>query len=421
MRITTENGEKLIGQLKGYDADSLTILTNSTEHSIAYADMARLKRSLGGRSRYTKRALIGLGAGVVAGLVAASDVTKASNQFRTVTGVGLLGGASGLGYAVIRREKWERLDFPGQGAASGMPVIGVQSPDLSALENRMRITTENGEKLIGQLKRYDTDSLTILTDFTEQSIAYADMARLQKSLGIRSYSRDGARMGLVVGAGASIAVAAILREPGVGLAGIVFFTPMLSLGGIISGAAIRRERWKRLDIPDQGAVAIMPVIGVQPPDLLALENRIRIKAKNGKEFIGRMEGYDAYSLTILTDSTEISIAYADIVRLQRSLGVRSRLIAGTIIGLGAGALVGFRAASNVECNNESCVGEAIAATAMLLLGSGGGTLLGIIVGAAIRTERWERLHIPDQGAASITPIIGVHPTGRLALGVRISF
>ena len=421
MRITTENGEKLIGQLKGYDADSLTILTNSTEHSIAYADMARLKRSLGGRSRYTKRALIGLGAGVVAGLVAASDVTEASDQFRTVTGVGLLGGAGGLGYAVIRREKWERLDFPGQDAASGMPVIGVQSPDLSALENRMRITTENGEKLIGQLKRYDTDSLTILTDFTEQSIAYADMARLQKSLGIRSYSRDGARMGLVVGAGASIAVAAILREPGAAVVGIVFFTPMLSLGGIISGAAIRRERWKRLDIPDQGAVAIMPVIGVQPPGLSALENRIRIKAKNGEEFIGRMEGYDAYSLTILTDSTEISIAYADIVRLQRSLEIHSRLIAGTIIGLGAGALVGFRAASNVECNNESCVGEAIVATGMLLLGGGGGGLIGLIVGAVIRTEKWERLDIPNQGATSIMPIIGIHPTGRLALGARISF
>ena len=87
-----------------------------------------------------------------------------------------------------------------------------------------------------------------------------------------------------------------------------------------------------------------------------------------------MEGYDAYSLTILTDSTEISIAYADMAWLQRSLGIHSRLIAGTIIGLGAGIFVGFRGASNVECNNESCVGEAIAATAILLLGSGGGTL-----------------------------------------------
>ena len=57
----------------------------------------------------------------------------------------------------------------------------------------------------------------------------------------------------------------------------------------------------------------------------------------------------------------------------------------------------------------------------VLLGIGGGALLGLIVGAVIRTEKWERLDIPNQGAASITPVIGVHPAGRLALGARISF
>ena len=148
---------------------------------------------------------------------------------------------------------------------------------------------------------------------------------------------------------------------------------------------------------------------------------MRITTENGEEVIGRMEGYDAYSLTILTDSTEISIAYADMAWLQRSLGIHSRLIAGTIIGLGAGIFVGFRGASNVECNNESCVGEAIAATAILLLGSGGGTLLGLLVGTTIKREKWERVDIPGQGAASVVPIIGVHPNGRLALGARISF
>ncbi len=148
---------------------------------------------------------------------------------------------------------------------------------------------------------------------------------------------------------------------------------------------------------------------------------MRITTENGEEVIGRMEGYDAYSLTILTDSTEISIAYADMAWLQRSLGIHSRLIAGTIIGLGAGIFVGFRGASNVECNNESCVGEAIAATAILLLGSGGGTLLGLLVGTTIKREKWERVDIPGQSAVSITPIIGVHPNGRLALGTRISF
>ena len=57
----------------------------------------------------------------------------------------------------------------------------------------------------------------------------------------------------------------------------------------------------------------------------------------------------------------------------------------------------------------------------VLLGGGGGGLIGLIVGAVIRTEKWERLDIPNQGATSIMPIIGIHPTGRLALGARISF
>ncbi|MXW63525.1 MAG: hypothetical protein F4Z69_01695 [Bacteroidetes bacterium SB0668_bin_1] len=92
MRIKTEDGGKFIGQLKSYNADSLTILTNSIELSIAYIDMVRLQRSLGGRARYKNRAMVGLGAGMVVGLVAAGDITGASSQFATVAGVGLLGG-----------------------------------------------------------------------------------------------------------------------------------------------------------------------------------------------------------------------------------------------------------------------------------------------------------------------------------------
>ena len=384
------------------------------------------KGAWGGRARYKNSAMIGLGAGVVVGLVAARDITGAAEQFVTVAGVGLLGGMGGLVNARIRREKWERVDIPDvdipdQSAVSVMPGIGVQPPGLLALENRMRITTENGEKIVGQMKGYDADSLTILTGFAEQSIAYADMARLQRSLGIRSYYRDGAMTGVVVGVGGSIAVAAILSDPWAALIGIGYFTPMLGLGGMISGAAIRRERWKRLDIPDQDAASVMPDMADRPGGRLALENRMRITTENGEKIVGRMKGYDSHSLTILTGSTVQSIAYADMARLQRSLGVRSHFIKGTLIGLGAGMFVGLLAASNVECTDESCVGAAVASTGMLLLGAGGGTLLGAIFGAGIKREKWERLKIPGQSAASIIPVIGVHPNGRLALGARISF
>ena len=288
--------------------------------------------------------------------------------------------------------------------------------------DRMRITTQHGTEITGQIKSLDNTSLTILMDYSrELSIAYADMARLQRSLGVRSYYRDGAKAGLVVGVGGSIIAAAVAPEGGVAaLLGIGVFTPILTLGGMISGAAIRGERWKRLDIPDQNAASVMPVIGVHPGGSLALENRMRITTQGGEELIGRMKSFDNSFLTILTDSTELSIAYADMARLQRSLGVRSRFIKGTFIGLGGGMVVGALAASDIQRYAVSTAGG-LAAIGAFLLGSGGGALLGAIIGASIKREKWERLDIPDQSAASVMPVIGVHPGGSLALGARISF
>ncbi len=446
MRIKTENGEELIGRMKGYDNYSLIILTDSTELSIAYADVVRLQRSLGRRSYYRRGAMVGLGVGVLGSIVGG---VVGGDPDLAIFGTGIFGGLGGLTGmmvgATIRRERWDPVHIPDPSAAFVMPGIGIHPPGLSALEKRMRVTTANGEKIVGQMKGYDGDSLTILTGFTEQSIAYADMMRLQRSLGIRSYYRDGARMGLTVGVGGSIAIGAILREPWAALVGIGLFTPMTSLGGMILGRLIMRERWERVDIPnqsaasvmpnipdqdaasvipdipDQDSVSVMPDIGVHPVSRLVPENRMRIKTKNAEEFIGIMKKHDAYSLTIFTDSTEQSIAYADMVRLQRSLGFRSHFIAGAIIGLGAGTLAGIRGASNVGQRTESGVPETFAAIAKVLLGSGGGTLLGAIVGASIGREKWERLDIPGQGAASVIPVIGVHPNGRLALGARISF
>ena len=288
--------------------------------------------------------------------------------------------------------------------------------------DRMRITTQHGTEITGQIKSLDNTSLTILMDYSrELSIAYADMARLQRSLGVRSYYRDGAKAGLVVGVGGSIIAAAVAPEGGVAaLLGIGVFTPILTLGGMISGAAIRGERWKRLDIPDQNAASIMPDMGVHPGGSLALEDRMRITTQGGEELIGRMKIFDNSFLTILTDSTELSIAYADMARLQRSLGVRSRFIKGTFIGLGGGMVVGALAASDIQRHAVSTAGG-LAAIGAFLFGSGVGALSGLIVGAAIRTERWERLDIPGQSAASVTPVIGIHPGGSLALGARISF
>lgn len=294
-------------------------------------------------------------------------------------------------------------------------ILFLAHPTYAQLiEDRMRITTEDGEKFIGRLKRYDDYSLTIFTDSTEQSIAYTDIVRLQKSFGVRSHYRDGAMVGLGVGVFGSIVGASAGGDSFVSIVGIA---GLGSLTGMLVGAVIKREKWKRLNIRDQDAASIMPAIGVHPT-VLAPGDRMRITTENGGTLFGRVKSFNNFSLTIIINSTEVSIAYTDMIRLQRSLGKRSHFIKGTLIGLGTGALVSIVAvASAGEIEGPGAAGAVLGIGVL----TSGGTLLGALVGAATRTERWERMDIPGQSAVSVTPVIGVHPNGRLALGARVLF
>ena len=159
-----------------------------------------------------------------------------------------------------------------------------------------------------------------------------------------------------------------------------------------------------------------------PAHAQSVEDRMRITTQHRQEIIGQIKSLDNTSLTILTGHhypREQSIAYADMVQLQRSLGRRSHYKKGAAIGSGIGASVGIIGTITTgECSYEGC---GILSVVGILILSGGGALLGLIVGVAIRTERWENLDIPGQSAASVMPIIGVHPGGSLTLGARISF
>ena len=163
-------------------------------------------------------------------------------------------------------------------------------------------------------------------------------------------------------------------------------------------------------------------------------DRMRITTQHGTEITGQIKSLDNTSLTIHTDysielgSIELGIAYADMVQLQRSLGRRSHYKKGAKIGSGIGAFVGILGVITSECHGVGLYGEEggpydceILAAAGILILSGVGALSGLIVGAALRTERWERLDIPSHSGVSVMPVIGVHPNGSLALGARISF
>ncbi len=284
--------------------------------------------------------------------------------------------------------------------------------------DRIRVTTESGEKIIGELQGYDDSSLTLLADSAEQSVAYDDMAKLQRSLGMRSYARKGARRGLV--AGATVGLISVIRYE-TASSGYIAIPALFgltgSIGGFIFSAPFKTEQWERLDISGRDSASALPLIGVHAKfagDLMRITN------KSGRTITGRLRTYDARSLTILTDSTEQSIAYADMLSLERRQLVRRFPVQGALAGLGIGALASILIVA-AECGKSCEGGAAIGAAILAIGGATVGTALGLIFGIVKKTETWERLDIPGQERGmSVAPVIGVHPYGRLALGARIS-
>ena len=188
--------------------------------------------------------------------------------------------------------------------------------------------------------------------------------------------------------------------------------------GFIVSAPFKGEQWERLDIPAQDSASALPRIGVHAKSAGDL---MRVTSESGQTITGRLQAYDARSLTILTDSTEQSIAYADMLSLEKRQGVRRYPMQGALTGLGIGALMSILIVG-AECG-KGCDGYDGYGAILFTIGSTTvGTALGLMFGTVKKTEKWERLDIPGQERGmSVAPVIGVHPHGRLALGARISF
>ncbi len=296
----------------------------------------------------------------------------------------------------------------------GLLLCLAHPAEAQFIGDRIRITTENGEKIIGELQGYDDSSITLLADSAEQRVAYDDMAKLRRSLGRRSYARKGAWAGLA--AGTMLGLTWVITDSAPGFAIPVFGLTGSMIGFTVS-APFKAEQWERLDISGHGRSSVLSLIGIHAKfagDLMRITN------KSGRTITGRLRTYDARSLTVLANSTERSIAYADMLSLERRQGVRRFPVQGALAGLGIGVLVAMVGVASF-CDN-TCEGGAAIGTAIFALGStAGGTALGLFVGTLIRKEKWERLDIPGQERGmSVAPVIGTHPNGHLALGARIS-
>ena len=155
--------------------------------------------------------------------------------------------------------------------------------------------------------------------------------------------------------------------------------------------------------------------------------RIRINTQNGEEITGFLKESNPSYITLVVGLGEgernIAIAYADMATLQRSIGVRRNFAKGArygAIAAGAGGLL-FGLLSSAFAGDDSA-GWFFGGFFWGTLGTGFITVpVGLVIGGLIKSEKWESVSIPNQGAASLVPVIGVHPGGRLALGARISF
>ncbi len=110
---------------------------------------------------------------------------------------------------------------------------------------------------------------------------------------------------------------------------------------------------------------------------------------------GTLEGLDATGLRLTrADGTTLTVRRNDIARMHVSTGMRSHTLTGTGIGalsglaLG-GAMVIFGAASDSDSDIDSL--DRAVYTAVMVVTTAGGAVLGTIIGALTQTENWEEV------------------------------
>ena len=178
----------------------------------------------------------------------------------------------------------------------------------------------------------------------------------------------------------------------------------------------------------------LPVAGVARRGLLAPGARVRLYASQTADgrygrFAGSVVRSDSDSLVLRTaDAVRVAAPWPSITRLEVSRGRKSHggrgAAFGALIGIPLGAVVGL--ATYEECVPQggswidfSCFmvpSEGQTALIGAILGGGGGALLGWIIGASSKTDRWEEVPL-DRLRVSFVP----QRDGRFALGASVRF
>ena len=324
-----------------------------------------------------------------------------------------------------------------------LAAVTVSTPlRAQIVGDRVRLFTAD-TTIIGQVTGLSDEGFELANDELRRSFAYRDLERLEVSNGIQSQWVGGAAIG---GAGgAAVGFIKLLKDDRAGacIVGIILW-PVLALceeavvealvpvaiGGVAGaavGTLVKRESWEPVSVEDLVISDEDPVVS---DEVLSLRgdsgggDRVRVSV-DGIRLIGRVTVVNHDGFELVQGDMRRSFAYRDIDRLERSIGMRSRWLA----GLGLGLLGGFIAYPTVKgawgCLENDWKGQSCQEKEKgMFTWVGTGGLLGLGVGALMKRESWERIGLWDD-MVSISPIVAPHrgPEGRhgLLLGARIEF
>ncbi len=170
--------------------------------------------------------------------------------------------------------------------------------------------------------------------------------------------------------------------------------------------------------PIQGALILAFLVSFNSPipaqEPVRTGDRIRVTAQGIKRTTGTLRAVDQ-RLVMLggSGSPAIQIPRDSITKLEVSRGKRSNITAGILVGTGAGLLLGAAfAVLAVDAGGSSEISNQEAAAIFAALGGSAGLLIGTIVGASTKTERWQEIPLDR-----LRVTVGPQPHGRF--GVKI--
>jgi hypothetical protein len=188
---------------------------------------------------------------------------------------------------------------------------------------------------------------------------------------------------------------------------VLEITELWERGDSLGGPGVPRRRWERVVVPLPGVkwieLSALPGQdswrhGVQFPLAQGQTVRVRLTPGNAAParsavLRGEVSRMTADSLVMTVNGEERRIVLASVSRLEVLRGHGNAAGWGVLIGVVVGAAGG--AAVGAAHRAPAAVSVAVTVPAGVLAGG----FLGLIVGAASRTERWQTVPLPGQGQA----------------------